>query len=153
MNNYDDLLSNAPAGEQQHRQLTQEEKAEYGAKKQGEREELYALSDATALEVSGDGGKFKQYLDMQAKVGRSAVNTLLIMAQMPEATRVADYDTWKDLGGYVKRNPVPIYILDAHDYTKDDKGNETWTRIRDEKIQFASQDRSKPHALINDEQD
>ena len=122
MNSFDDLLNNAPAEGQQRSQLSKEE---YAAMKQAGREELYALSDQTALEVAGDGGKFQQYIDTQAKHGRSAVNTLLIMAQETQlpngsATRVNDYDGWKDQGAYVKKNPISISILDGHEYTKED---------------------------------
>lgn len=38
-------------------------------------------------------------------------NRLLIFAQNPEATRVAGYCTWKELGRGVKSNPKKIFIL------------------------------------------
>lgn len=117
MNNYDDLLSNTPA-EVQGSQMSKEE---YATKKQAERDGLYALSDQTALEVAGDSGKFKQYLDLQGKLDRySAVNALLILAQKPEATRLGDFDHWKERGGFVKRDQTGIAILEPHEYSKED---------------------------------
>jgi hypothetical protein len=116
MNNFDDLLTNSPEG--QYDQLSKED---YAAMKQAQRDDVFALADATALEVAGDGGRLRQYLDTQSRFDRySAVNTLLIMAQKPEATRVADFDTWKERGGFVRPGQTGISILEPHDYTKED---------------------------------
>ena len=88
MNNYDDILNNSPV-EEQNNQLSKEE---YAAMKKAEREEVFTLSDNTALQTTGDGNRFQQYLDVQSKFDRySAVNTLLILAQKPEATRLAGF--------------------------------------------------------------
>ena len=117
MNNYDDLLNNAPA-QPQSGQLSKEE---YADKKRAEREDVFALSDSTALEVAGDGGKFRQYLDVQSRFDRySAVNALLILAQKPEATRIGEYDYWKDKGGFVRPRETHFSILEPHDYIKED---------------------------------
>ena len=118
MSNFDDLLKNSPAGEQANGQLSKED---YAAKKQAEREAVYELSDNAALEVAGNGDMFRQYLDVQSKFDRySAVNALLIMAQMPEATRLGDFGHWKGQGGYVKSGESGISILEPREYTKED---------------------------------
>jgi len=118
MSNYDNLLNNVPAEGQGSQQLSKEE---YAAKKKAEREDLFALSDNTALAVAGDGGKFQQYLDVQSKFDRySAANALLIMAQKPEATRVADFDYWKDKGGSIRTGQTGFSIMEPHEYTKED---------------------------------
>jgi hypothetical protein len=120
MSNYDDLFNNTPAAEVQQT-APQLSKEEYAAMKKEQREGLFTLSDNTAMAVAGDSGKFKQYLDVQSKFDRySAVNTLLIMAQKPEATRIADFDTWKAKGGSVKKDQTGIGILEPHEYTKED---------------------------------
>ena len=117
MNSYDDLLNNTPT-DGQNSQLSKEE---YAAMKQTERDGLYALSDQTAQEVAGDGGKFQQFLNAQGKFLRySAVNILLIMTQKPDATRLGDFDYWKSQGGFVKREQTGIAILEPHEYTKED---------------------------------
>jgi hypothetical protein len=117
MPNYDDLLNNAPVAEPNDRQT----KEEYAAKKQVEREEVFALSDSTALEIAGDSGRLKQYLDVQSRFDRySAVNALLILAQKPEATRLAEFDYWKSIGCFVKPGQNAISILEPHEYTKGD---------------------------------
>ena len=116
MANFDDLLSNAPAEGQN--QLSKED---YAAKKQAEREDLFTLSDETALEVSGDSGRFQEFLDVQSKFSRySAVNALLILAQNPEATRLGNFDYWKGQGGYIRTGETGIAILEPHSYTKED---------------------------------
>ena len=117
MNNYDDLLNNEPA----EGQAAQFSKEDYAAKKKAERDEVFALSDSAALDVAGDGSKFRQYLDAQSRFDRySAVNTLLIMAQKPEATRLGDFEHWKERGGFVKPGQTGISILEPHEYTRDD---------------------------------
>ena len=116
MANFDDLLNNAPAEGQN--QLSKED---YAAKKQAEREDLFTLSDETALEVSSDSGRFQEFLDVQSKFSRySAVNALLIMAQNSEATRLGNFDYWKGQGGYIRTGETGIAILEPHSYTKED---------------------------------
>ena len=118
MNNFDDILNNNPAGGQQNGRLSKEE---YAAMKKTERENLFALSDKTAMEVTGGGSRFIQYLDVQSTFSRySAVNTLLILAQKPQACRLGDFEYWKDRGGFVKPGQTGISILEPHEYTKDD---------------------------------
>lgn len=118
MANFDDLLSNTPAGEQGAPQYSKEE---YAAKKKAEREAIFELSDKTAMEVAGDSGKFKQYLDVLAVNDRyTAVNALLILAQKPETTRLGTFDHWKERNCSVKPNQTAISILVRQEYTKDD---------------------------------
>jgi len=115
MSNYDDLLNNDPTGGQMI------SKDEYAAKKQAQREAVFALSDSTALDVAVDCERFCHYLDVQSQFDRySTVNALLILAQNPEATRLGDFDHWKNLGGFVKPGQKGISILEPHEYTKED---------------------------------
>ena len=121
---FDDILNNTPAGEQNGQQLSKED---YAVKKKEEREALFTLSDETAMAVAGDGGKFALYLDVQSKFDRySAVNSLLIMAQeskLPSgsASRLGDFDYWKEKGASVRGGQSGIAILEPHTYTKDDE--------------------------------
>lgn len=118
MASFDDLLNNAPAEEQGAPQLSKEE---YAAKKKAEREEVFTLSDQTALEVASDGGKFQSFLELQGRLDRySAVNALLTFAQNPAASRLGDFDYWKRQNCSVKPGQTAIAILEPHEYTKDD---------------------------------
>lgn len=117
MNNYDGILNNVPF-EEQNAAFSKEE---YAIRKKAERDEIFALSDNTALEVANNGGKFQQYLDVQSRFDRySAVNALLILAQKPTATRLADFEHWKNWGGFVKPGQNAFSILEPHEYTKED---------------------------------
>jgi hypothetical protein len=118
MNNFDDILNNAPEGEQTGRPLSKEE---YAAKKHAQREAIFELSDSAALNAAGDGTALRLYLDVQAKFDRySAVNALLITAQKPGATQLGDFEHWKSRGGFVRPGQTGISILEPQEYTKED---------------------------------
>jgi hypothetical protein len=118
MANYDDLLDNAPTPESAPPQLSKED---YAAKKKAERADVFALSDQTALYVAADGGKLHAFLDVQARLDRySAVNALLVLAQNPAASRLGDFDFWKQQNCSVRPGQTAISILEPHSYTKED---------------------------------
>lgn len=122
MNNYDDLFEN---------QSNQILKDDYAARKRTEREDLFDLSDRTATAVVRDGGNFKQYLDVQSNFDHySAVNALLILAQKPTATKIADFEHWKGLGGFIKPGQTAISILEPHEYAKDDGTSGTGYNVK-----------------------
>src|SRR6059058_2332715 len=59
-----------------------------------------------------DSDTFRAYLDAQAKFhAYSFGNVLLILSQKPDATRVAGYQTWKELGRQVRRGEKGIRII------------------------------------------
>ncbi len=73
MSNFDDIFEPAPQAEDF-------DKEAWAAKKKAERDERYATADATAEEICTDGGKFRDYLDVQAKFHRYySANALLIL--------------------------------------------------------------------------
>ncbi|WP_020072467.1 ArdC-like ssDNA-binding domain-containing protein [Faecalispora sporosphaeroides] len=58
------------------------------------------------------GDRFKQYLQTMSKFhSYSFRNSLLIHLQMPEAKRVAGFESWKKLNRYVKRGQKGIAIF------------------------------------------
>lgn len=117
MSNFDDLFDPAPQNEDF-------DKEAWAAKKKAERDEVYALADATADEICTDGGKFRDYLDVQANFRHySATNALLILATKPDARRLGDKEFWRDQGVYIKRQEFsrPIKIIESNgEYTRDD---------------------------------
>lgn len=117
MSNFDDIFEAAP-------QTDTFDKEAWAAKKKAERDEVYALADATAEEVCADGGKLRDYLDVQAAFrSYSATNALLILATKPDARRLGDKDFWRDQGVYIKRQEFgrPIKIVESNgEYTRDD---------------------------------
>ena len=89
MSNFDDIFESTP-------QTDEFDKEAWAAKKKAERDEVYALTDATAEAVCADGGKFREYLDVQAAFRNySATNALLILAMKPDARRLGDKDFWR----------------------------------------------------------
>ena len=122
MNNFDDLFAAKPAENNSNKDFTSFDKEEWAARKQQERADAYALIDETAEQMSGNGELFQAYLDVQSRFDRYSVgNALLITAQMPEATRLADFKTWKDNDLYIKKGESGITILEPGDeYTRED---------------------------------
>ena len=100
MPNYDDLFTGQPI--QQEEQPF--DKTVWAARKQAEREGVYAMIDSYTQDMGREGGLLQAYLDVQARFDLYSVsNAILIAAQCPEATRLADFDSWKARGMYVRR--------------------------------------------------
>lgn len=117
MNSFDDIFEPAPQSEEF-------DKEAWAAQKKAERDDVYALADATAEEVCKDSGKFRDYLDVQANFRHySATNALLILAFNKDARKLGDKDYWRDQGVYIKRQEFgrPIKIIESNgEYTRDD---------------------------------
>lgn len=117
MSSFDDIFEPAPQSEEF-------DKEAWAAQKKAERDEVYALADATAEEVCKDSGNFRDYLDVQANFRHySATNALLILAFNKDARKLGDKDYWRDQGVYIKRQEFgrPIKIIESNgEYTRDD---------------------------------
>lgn len=117
MSSFDDIFEPAPQSEEF-------DKEAWAAQKKAERDEVYALADATAEEVCKDSGNFRDYLDVQAIFRHySATNALLILAFNKDARKLGDKDYWRDQGVYIKRQEFgrPIKIIESNgEYTRDD---------------------------------
>ena len=98
------------------------DKAEWAAQKQAQRKEAYELIDKTCAEMMISGDSFRQYLDVQGRFDRySVANAILVSAQMPEATQLKDYNTWKQSRVYVNKDAQKVVILEpSKEYTRDD---------------------------------
>lgn len=120
MSNFDDIFDSPEARGGLNGQPF--DKDVWAEKKQAERQAIYDLADATAAEVCVDGEKFRAYLDTQTRFERySATNALLILAQMPTATQIKDFDGWKDAGASIKRQQKGISILEpGSEYERND---------------------------------
>ena len=83
MENYDEIFDNGTYGSAQPRLSTEE----WIEMKKQERAELYAAIDDMAEKALCDKEALSTYLTLQANLGRTSVNnTLLVMAQKPDAT-------------------------------------------------------------------
>lgn len=93
------------------KEMTKAEKAEYQAKKQEDMEAVFRRIDEGVQQVF-TSEKYKEYLKVMSKfTDYSARNTLLISMQRPDATLVAAYGKWKQLGRQVKKGESGIEIL------------------------------------------
>jgi len=122
MNNFDDILNTAeqeqkPKPKAEPERLSNEEYAEM---KKAEREALFETSNEVAERAVSSGENFRQYLDIQARLNYSAVNTLLVMEVKPEATQLGDADYWNEKDCFIKAGEKGIAILEPHEYTKSD---------------------------------
>lgn len=151
MNNFDDIFEGTVPAGQADQSSQPFDKDAWADRKKAERQSVYELADATAEAVSTDGGKFREYLDVQARFDRySATNALLVLAQMPQATQIRDYDGWKDAGTSVKRHPKPISILEPGDeYQREDGSIGTYYNVK--RVYDISQTtaRAKPQPTVS----
>lgn len=122
MANFDDIFVSQPQEETEGQSFTSFDKDEWAAQKKQERENAFALIDETAQHMTNDGELFQSYLDVQAHFDRYSVgNAILITAQKPDATQLADFKGWKDNGVYIKKGESGIVLLEpGEEYTKDD---------------------------------
>lgn len=66
----------------------------------------------SGVDTIQQSANFRLFLTTMAKFHDYSIgNQILIMMQMPEATKVAGFNTWKDLGRWVKKGEKGISIL------------------------------------------
>ena len=110
MENYDNLFEQQP--EQKEQPFDREAWAE---QKREQRQELYDLIDEMSEKTLADPSVLSDYLNMQARLGKTSVaNTLLVVAQKPDATFIANYDDWQKRGRSVKRGEKGTMVLEAN---------------------------------------
>lgn len=97
-------------------------KEEWAAQKQAQRQEAYEMIDKTCTEMMTSPEAFRQYLDVQGRFDRYSVNNaILVSAQMPQATQLKDYGSWKQSRVYVDKDAAKVTILEpGKEYTRDD---------------------------------
>lgn len=110
MENYDTLFEQQP--EQSEQPFDREAWAQ---QKREQRRELYDLIEELSDKTLADPSALSDYLNMQARLGKTSVaNTLLVVAQKPDATFVANYDDWQKRGRSVKRGEKGTLVLEAN---------------------------------------
>lgn len=120
MENYDEIFDNGTYGSAQPRLSTEE----WIEMKKQERAELYAAIDDMAEKALCDKEALSTYLTLQANLGRTSVNnTLLVMAQKPDATFVCDAEVWQERGRGIRKgegkNAIKQFMQDK-EYTRED---------------------------------
>ena len=122
MANYDDMFKTEEERETEKKEFVPFDKSAWIEQKQIEREQAYIMMADTAEKMGKDGNVFRQYHHVQAQFNRYSVgNALLVVAQMPTATRLADFDTWKQNNAYVQKGATGIVLLEPGDeFTRED---------------------------------
>lgn len=128
MQSFDDLFTSKP----DQREEVPFDKDSWAEKKQAERKDAYAMIDDYVSEMGGNGDMFHTYLDVQARFDRYSVsNAVLIAAQYPEATKLADFDTWRDSGVHVLKDEESITILEPGEkYERDDGSTGNYCNVK-----------------------
>ena len=128
-------------------------KEEWAAQKQEQRKAAYELIDNTCSEMMADGGAFQQYLDVQGHFDRYSVNNaILVSAQMPEATQLKDYGSWKQSRAYVDKDAQKVTILEpGKEYQRDDGSKAVGynAKIVYDVSQTSAKDRQQPQEQKN----
>lgn len=129
---------------------TAEENAAYRQKKQAEIEDMFKRIDEGVKAVF-TSEKYVDYLKFAAKfTDYSANNTMLIVSARPDASFVAAYGKWKQLGRQVKKGEAGIPILAPVKYktnqfeeyerpAKDEFGNQLYNDDGTEKMETVSE--------------
>jgi len=123
MSNFDDLFRQEATGRSGANASEQPfDKEAWAQKKQELRQWTYDTVDAATTAIAQSGQQFQQYLDVQSRFDRYSVsNALLIFTQRPDATRIADFDAWKEQGVYIRRKETGFYILEpGEEYRRED---------------------------------
>ena len=124
MNDYDKLFENSAEGSDVKYSKVDPafDKEAWIERKRQERADAYALLDEGTLEVAKDPESFRDYLNVQARFDRYSVsNAVLIARQMHDATRIADFNSWKEEGVSVKKGEQSLVILEpGSEYTRED---------------------------------
>ena len=122
------------------------DKESWSKQKQAERGHLTEMLGDTTMAVIYDEDTYKQYLDVVSRFDKySVVNTLLIFAQKPFATKLADADHWKKNEEYIKKGEKGISIWEPGDKYMGTDGTEK-TRYNVKKLFDISQTTAKKTA-------
>ncbi len=121
MNNFDELFESKKEQEEK-KTYHPYNKDEWVAKKKQERTDAFAMLDEATTELMNDPEKFKDYLNVQSRFDRYSVsNAILIAHQKPDATRVADFETWKDNDIFILKGEKAFTMLEpGQEFTRED---------------------------------
>jgi hypothetical protein len=107
---------------QQGQNPEQPTREEYAEQKRVEKVLCDQMRKLALTHVFSGGEPFTRFLDLQARLGKmSAGNTLLILAQRPDATDVRSFDEWKEVSRSVKADETGLLIIKAHSYEARDE--------------------------------
>lgn len=96
-------------------------KQEYAKYMKDKRTSLFHMANEETMKVVSSPESFLRFLEMQAKMDYTVTNTLLIMAQYPEATLLKDFSHWQESKASIVKGSKGIEILEpSGEYTRRD---------------------------------
>lgn len=120
-----------------------ESKEKFAARKKAEKEQAYEIIDNSITDIMQDDEHFKEYLHFQSRMERYTVsNTLLIMAQCPDATQLKSANSWGELDASINKGEKGIKVLEPHDYI--DENGEQRTSYNVKYVFDVSQTNAQP---------
>lgn len=117
MNEKVEILNDEDSVKQFNKKLTG---AEYAKKIKDQCTALVSLSREQAETVVSDPNLYLNYLSLQARLGYTVTNTLLVMNQMPTVTKLKDFAKWKEDKVSLKKGSKGIQIIEPKEYTRKD---------------------------------
>ena len=119
---YDEVLEQGAEQAAEKSENRPFDKEEWKKQKQADREKAKEIVKSMLESMRADPAQVKVYLDIQNRFARMSVrNALLIAAQMPQATELADYMEWKTQNAFFKKGTTGILIMEmGGEYTKPD---------------------------------
>ncbi len=122
MKNYDSILNEQETKES--KSFTPFDKDAWIQQKQAERQSAFERMDQTAAEIATNGDLFQSCLDVMARFDRYSVgNILLLTSQMPEATKLTDFNTWKKSRCFIKKGENSIMLLEPGEEFRREDGS------------------------------
>lgn len=93
----------------------------YAQKMNERRTKLFNLANSQTMEAVATPQAYLNYLNMQSKLGYTVTNTMLVMAQNPNATLLKDITRWRENKMFIKKGEKGIEILEpSGEYLKKD---------------------------------
>ena len=122
MNEYNDLFETEEIEKDEGKEKQSFDREAWLEKKRTERAEAYALLDKATEEITSDGEKFRDYLNTQSHFDRYSVsNALLIAYQHPGATKVADFNSWKEEDVSINKGEKGFILFEpGSEFTRED---------------------------------
>ena len=85
------------------------------------RQSLFAMANEQTLKAVESPESYLQYLRLQSTLDYTVTNTLLVMAQQPNATMLKDYTHWREMDKFVRKGEKGISILEpGNEYQRHD---------------------------------
>ena len=119
MNNLYDVFNEDTASQQQSKPRLSKE--EYAQMKKDERNALFGMANEQVSKAVTDPQSYMSYLNLMIQHDYTVTNTLLVMAQKPNAILLKDFQKWKELNKYPRNNATKVAILEPKsEYMKRD---------------------------------